>query len=332
MTVEASLSASAEGRDARAQLGLARDLLSASDGTKEDFLRALALVEAASAAGESEATNMLALFEAMGIGRPQSWERAFDTLRLAAEQGSVSAQEQLNFLWNASSDVQADARTSPASWSDKRKALSLDRLLRHPERRALCDKPRVRIIEGFASAAECRWLIDRARSRLKSALIFDAEGRQIVDPGRTNRGTEFQLLDMDLVIEMIRARISAAIRVPVPVFEPMQILHYSPGQQFKEHFDFLDPANAHHQEQMRKNGQRIATFLVYLNDDFEGGATEFPEIALRYRGNAGDALFWANCDMEGRPDRLTRHAGLPPTSGEKWILSQWIRDRSPSSR
>jgi len=29
----------------------------------------------------------------------------------------------------------------------------------------------------------------------------------------------------------------------------------------------------------------------------------------------------------GKPDPLSEHAGLPVTSGEKWLLSQWIRDR-----
>jgi hypothetical protein len=29
----------------------------------------------------------------------------------------------------------------------------------------------------------------------------------------------------------------------------------------------------------------------------------------------------------GEPDYLTVHAGLPPRTGVKWLLSQWIRDR-----
>ena len=26
---------------------------------------------------------------------------------------------------------------------------------------------------------------------------------------------------------------------------------------------------------------------------------------------------------------ITRHAGLPPTRGEKWVLSQWVRSKAP---
>ena len=70
---------------------------------------------------------------------------------------------------------------------------------------------------------------------------------------------------------------------------------------------------------------------MYLNDDYEGGETEFPAIGLRYRGRRGDALLFANVDIVGNPDRRSIHAGLPPTRGEKWLLSQWIRNRTPAA-
>jgi hypothetical protein len=41
---------------------------------------------------------------------------------------------------------------------------------------------------------------------------------------------------------------------------------------------------------------------------------------------------FANVDLVGNPDRSTLHAGLTPTQGEKWLLSQWIRDRTPATR
>jgi hypothetical protein len=163
---------------------------------------------------------------------------------------------------------------------------------------------------------------------LKPALVFDGGGEHKIDPGRSNTGTDFQVPDMDLILEIVRTRISRATNIPVPVFELTQVLRYLVGQEFKAHVDFLDEANPQHQHQLRFHGQRIATFLIYLNEDFEGGETEFPMAGIRYRGRTGDALFWANADMEGRPEPLSLHAGLPPTSGEKWVLSQWIRDRA----
>jgi len=50
---------------------------------------------------------------------------------------------------------------------------------------------------------------------------------------------------------------------------------------------------------------------------------------LDFRANEGDALFLANVTRDGQPDLKTLHAGLPPTSGEKWVFSQWIRGQLP---
>ena len=328
MDASANLEAQAQAGTPSAQFALARSLLSHPRATASHFRKAIEMVQAASAAGLGEATELCALLEATGAGRPPSWERAFDVLELAAEQGSINAGQQLALLSRLSTESEAPP-TASSDWAAIRKGISVERLLHHPERRALSENPRIRIIEGFASPAECRWLIERSQSLLQPAVIFDAEGRQTADPGRSNRGGAFQLTDMDLVIEVIRSRISAATRIPIPVFEPTQVLHYSVGQEFKPHRDYLEPNNLHHQAQMRSHGQRIATFLIYLNEDFEGGETEFPQAGVRYRGKTGDAIFWANVDMEGRPDPMTLHAGLPPTIGEKWLLSQWIRDRVP---
>lgn len=326
MDAEADVSARAQAGDPAAQFALAQSLLRTGQ-TPEQFSRAVSLIESAAAAGHADAMEKQALFEAMAVARPQSWERAFDALQQAAERGSRSAQRQLLILSDPSVDADVPDAPSSSFWADTRRRISLDELLRHGERRALSNAPRIRVIDGFATPAECGWLIERARDMLQAAVVLDVHGQHVVDSERTNRSAYFQVADMDLVIEMIRARIAAATHVPVPLFEPPQLLHYSVGQEFKRHLDYLEPSNPNHHERLREGGQRIATFLIYLNEEFEGGETEFSQIGLRYRGRTGDAIFWANCDMEGRPDPMTLHAGLPPTAGEKWILSQWIRDR-----
>jgi len=35
----------------------------------------------------------------------------------------------------------------------------------------------------------------------------------------------------------------------------------------------------------------------------------------------------ANVDLQGQGDLMSLHAGTAPTHGEKWLLSQWIRDQ-----
>jgi prolyl 4-hydroxylase len=97
------------------------------------------------------------------------------------------------------------------------------------------------------------------------------------------------------------------------------------------HHDFLDPTKPGLKANIALRGQRILTFLIYLNEEFEGGETEFPKAGISWRGATGDALAFSNVTLDQQPDPMTLHAGRPPTRGEKWIFSQWVRDRAPDT-
>jgi hypothetical protein len=130
------------------------------------------------------------------------------------------------------------------------------------------------------------------------------------------------------VILLVRAKIAAALGAAVGALEQCQILHYAPGQEFSPHYDFIDAEVPGHAVELARGGQRVATFLVYLNEGYEGGMTSFPVLGFGYRGETGAGLTFTNLDPAGKPDRRMLHAGQPPSAGEKWVLSQWIRDRA----
>ena len=317
--------------NAESQFAAAMELLSREPPSPDDVVRGVSLLESASAGGHPQAAERCALIEAMGVVRPQSWDRCLDYLQAAAERGSAAAQGQLLLLADNSRDPDLSDDAGGDRWSAVRGRISIAELITPGERIALSENPRIRSIKGFATPAECRWIMALARRRLERATVFDqATGKQALDPVRDNSSMTLRLAEMDVVTEVIRGRISAATRLPVPIFEPTQILQYAVGQRFKAHHDFLDPANPAYRDDLARFGQRIATFLLYLNEEYEGGATSFPAIGLDYRGETGEALFFANVDRSGNPDPQTLHAGLPPSSGEKWLLSQWIRDRTPA--
>jgi prolyl 4-hydroxylase len=316
-------------RIAEEMFAAAMRLLSQRGPPLADVQRATAWLEESLSAGCSQAGERLAAFHAMaanGTGDRHHWEVAFDELRRAADQGFAPAGKQLQLLADESQDPGAEP--GRGGWGDIRSRINVQRLLSSPARKSLSNSPRIRIIEGFATTAECRWIVQAAREHLAPATVFNHEtGALVLDPARNNSAVSLMFEQMDVISEILRTRISVATRVPVPSFEPPQILRYEVGQEFVPHHDFLNESSAGFHEQLAGYGQRIATFLIYLNDDYEGGETNFPQIGLSYRGRTGDAIFWANLDTAGRPDPLTLHAGLPPTSGEKWVFSQWIREK-----
>ena len=279
---------------------------------------AVEMLTEALAEGDSEAALITANLAAAGAWRTQSWEEAFQLLTLAAERGEALAQDQLRLLGHGT--------PGERDWRAMADRIPLAKWLRPPPRTAICESPRIRIARRFLSPAVCEWLIGRARGRLQPAKMVDALGAvPRFSAERTNSDYIIDIVDADVVMMLVRARIAAFMEIPTIGFEPPQVLHYAVGQELKPHFDFLQRSVS--DAVAEEMGQRIATVLVYLNDDFDGGETDFPRAGVRHKGGQGDVITFANVDPSGAADPMTLHAGLPPSRGEKWLLSQWIRNR-----
>jgi hypothetical protein len=204
--------------------------------------------------------------------------------------------------------------------------VDINKWLSVPPVRRLSARPRIATVEGIASPELCNWLIARARPDLTRAEVYDHDtGGRRLDEVRTNRACYFGWEASDLPLMMLRAKMAQAAELPVLAMESTAVLHYEPGEEFRPHFDFLNVNKPGPAKDVAGRGQRLLTFLIALNEDYEGGQTDFPEIGKRWQGRRGNGLFFWNVEPDGTPDRLTRHAGLPPTRGEKWLLSQWIR-------
>lgn len=107
----------------------------------------------------------------------------------------------------------------------------------------------------------------------------------------------------------------------------MQVLRYRTGGHTAPHFDFLIPSNAANSESIARSGQRISTLIVYLNDVTEGGETIFPAAGLAVVPRRGNALYFEYTNSRQQVDQWTLHASAPVVSGEKWVVTKWMRAR-----
>jgi predicted 2-oxoglutarate/Fe(II)-dependent dioxygenase YbiX len=219
------------------------------------------------------------------------------------------------------------ARGDGSDWAGLRRSIDLGALGAPPVGSIRKDRPRIIVVERFMSPAECEWVIARGRPTLQRARVYRSSARPQIADTRTNTETSFTIFQADVALAILRERMSMATRAPPSFFEVAKLLHYEPGQQFAVHGDFIQPSTPELAREVHLRGQRAATLLVYLNDDYDGGETDFPRIGFRFKGRTGDALIFSNIDPAGAPDLETVHAGLPPTRGEKWLFSQWIRTR-----
>jgi prolyl 4-hydroxylase len=236
---------------------------------------------------------------AYGWGRAQDWAEALRLVEAAAKAGEPDADRQHALVTQ----------------------LPLDQLLAPPIPQRLSPRARVAAAPGFAPPGFSEWLIARAEQRLEPAPVNDAGGEAV----RTATTCAFGPQERDMVLAVLQERAARLLGVPVACHEPPNAISYEPGQEYRRHADFIEPRVPQFQAELQQLGQRVATVVTYLNEDFDGAETVFPDLDISFRGQAGDAIYFANVLFDGSPDYLTSHAALPPTRGRKWVLSQWIR-------
>ena len=188
--------------------------------------------------------------------------------------------------------------------------------------------PRIVLFGDLLSAEECEQMIRASRAKLeRSTVVNAATGDYDVHPDRTSSGTHFERGENELVARIER-RISELIDHPVRNGEPMQILHYTVGAEYKPHYDYFDATQPGNDKVLAMGGQRIATVVMYLNDVEAGGSTVFPAIGLDVLPRKGAAVYFAYTTEEGETDARTLHGGRPVVVGEKWIATKWLRQRA----
>ena len=282
--------------DAQAALLLA-DWRLAGDPIRRDLGEARAFYGRAAELGLDEAAPVhIALLANGAGGSGRDWRRALDLLAARAAT-DPQAQRQCDLLAAMRIDDAGDP-LDPAQ-----------RIAEH-------DLPRIERLPGFLTAAECRYVIDLALPLLQPAVVVHPQsGKFIRDPVRRAHSAAFPFVIEDPVLHALNRRIAAATGTNYEQGEPLQVLSYNAGDEYKLHSDAI----------AGEPNQRVCTVLVTLADDFSGGETDFPRAGVRLRGKVGDAIDFANVTPDGRPDERAWHAGLPVTRGRKLILSKWIR-------
>lgn len=186
----------------------------------------------------------------------------------------------------------------------------------------------IRTVTGAVPAALCDYVLAASTPYLKPAEIFDPASRTMhADPHRRSLSAALPPSAMDLPSVWVRARMAALGQASPVEAEPLAILVYRPGDEYRPHFDFITADDGTASADLARRGQRKRTVLLSLADEHEGGATHFSRLQISWRGSVGDALVFDNLTPDGDGDPLSLHAGAPVTAGTKALASLWLRER-----
>ena len=209
------------------------------------------------------------------------------------------------------------------------------------------DNPRAFLYKRFLTDEECDLLIAHSRPNMRKSGVVDAKsGGSSLSDIRTSTGS-FVPIGANPTVARLEDRIAAWSQIPVSHGEPIQVLRYEPGQEYRAHFDYF-----FHEGGIANN--RIATVLMYLSDVEEGGETVFPNteapagrdvsqfsdcgnLGRAVKPHRGDALLFWSMKTGGELDPGSSHAGCPVIKGEKWTATKWmhvapVRDPSAEQR
>ena len=158
---------------------------------------------------------------------------------------------------------------------------------------------------------ECRAIVDAARESggwRDATVQMGGEGRvvaavrsaRMLRPGDAEPPLAALLDDLRARLDRLEEAVGSGTRIG-----ELQLVCYPAGGFFLPHVDASpDPRE-----------RRRTSVIVYLNDDFAGGETEFAGSDAIVRAAAGTALLFA-------PHRP--HAARPVTAGEKWVVVAWL--------
>jgi prolyl 4-hydroxylase len=173
--------------------------------------------------------------------------------------------------------------------------------------------------DNLITENDCDEIIKMAESQFRQATTLGVNnGHRIADYTWIYRNTP--IANKFLKIANIETGL------PIENMEDLHIVRYNVGGQYKDHHDFFHPGESYYDREVLRGGQRVKSVIFYLNDDFEGGETDFPKMGITVKPVKCKTIIWDNINEDGTLDYDSIHAGLPVTNGVKYIATIWIRE------
>lgn len=179
----------------------------------------------------------------------------------------------------------------------------------------------IKIVDNILTETECNELLQMG---LKNGLTKANTLGENITSYRSADNT--WIWETNELITKIQTIIQNESGLPIENQEKIHIVKYGIGGEYKTHHDFFHPNTDYYDSSMGTSGQRVFSFLFYLNDDFTGGETQFPKKDTIVTPQTGRLLIWRNLNEDGTLDYDSLHAGLPVESGEKNIAIVWVRE------
>lgn len=170
----------------------------------------------------------------------------------------------------------------------------------------------IKVIDDFLTKEECNYIINYTENKglFKRSKVAGNESI-LVSSKRTSFSAYLDNRN-NSVFKKICQKVTDFLNVSEYYMENLQVVRYTKDQEFTPH---TDP---------KSENDRKYTILIYLNDEFEGGETYFPELDLKIIPKRGRMLCFLNRNEENHVIPFSTHAGLIIRNGIKYGCNIWV--------
>lgn len=182
------------------------------------------------------------------------------------------------------------------------------------------------LYQNVFSTMMCRHFVLKFKAQMKPSMVYDpVTGRGEPNPVRTSTYLQVTNQHIDWFVLDAERRLAQISGVEANFGEPLSVLQYSAGQQYKPHYDAFVGDDEAIEAMLEDGGQRMKTMICYLQSANDGGETAFIRKGIKLNPLPGNVLIFDNADDDGNILKDSYHAGLPVKKGTKWIMTKWIR-------
>lgn len=227
-------------------------------------------------------------------------------------------------MWN---DFIASIKYPPIPILNRKKIV--DTHMGYPRMRHIYNKFEIWELYNVLTEDECKSLIESSEKiGFKATVSYNTSGADKVDPSIRNSKNIVVKDNYNTITAKLAEITSKVTGFPISHQEPMQVNKYDEDGLIIPHYDscFGEMRDVCIKNN-RGAGERIVTFIVYLNDEFKGGQTNFPRIGFTVQPRRGKAIVFWNTDPNENLLEESRHQGLPVIDGKKYIYTKWSHPR-----
>jgi prolyl 4-hydroxylase len=179
----------------------------------------------------------------------------------------------------------------------------------------------VMIYDDFISNEDANYLINISLGKFTDSSIYATSEGTVDKSARSSSNVYFDRAQNN-VIQKIENKIATMLNINLEHLEPLQIVKYEKGQEYKPHYDYFTNITD------QVHNQRTHTFLIYLNDlnEEDGGSTHFSKYKIRVFPTTGRCVHFIDSFSNDELNEMSLHAGEPIlTDVKKYVLTAWVR-------